>query len=75
METVEPKLSYYQRNRDKILEKRRLKRLENTKQGRPFPPESDEETEITPEPVLMQVVEPEPLEIPVKKSKKTKKGN
>ena len=57
MET--PKLSYYQRNKDKILAKRKLQREERAKLGRPFL-NDDEEIVLEPEPVVEPVVEPVP---------------
>ena len=75
MET--PKLSYYQRNKDKILAKRKLQRIERTMLGRPF---KDEDEDIvlkadSPLPVIEPIPEPtpEPTPDPIKKVKKAKK--
>ena len=59
------KLSYYQRNKEKILAKRKLQREERTKLGRPFL-NDDEEIVLEPE-VIEPVVEPivEPIVEPV----------
>jgi hypothetical protein len=84
---MEQKLSYYQKNRDKILEKRRLQREfereERLRLGRPFMKFDDCEISIEPllesqsDPVAVQVNEPvaEKVAKPVKKvtKKSTKK--
>lgn len=75
------KLSYYQRNKEKILAKRKMQREERTKLGRPF---KDEDEDIVlkvdnPLPIIEPIPEPvpepapEPAPEPVKKVKKAKK--
>jgi hypothetical protein len=48
------KLSYYQRNKEKILEKRRLQREERLRLGRPFM-KFDDDDEITFDPSMNEV--------------------
>ena len=48
------KLSYYQRNKEKILEKRRLQREERLRLGRPFM-KFDDDDEITFDPSMNKV--------------------
>jgi hypothetical protein len=81
------KLSYYQRNKEKILAKRKLQREERSKLGRPFLNDDEEivlEPEVVepiPEPIPEPVVEPEPLDpvvtflenVIIEDEKKTKK--
>ena len=79
----EQKLSYYQRNRDKILAKRKFEREERLRLGRPFMKFEDCEISIEPlidsqsDPVPQQFTEPviEQIAKPVKKvtKKSTKK--
>ena len=79
----EQKLSYYQRNREKILAKRKFEREERLRLGRPFMKFDDCEISIEPliesqsDPVAVQVTEQvaEKVAKPVKKvtKKSTKK--